>query len=148
VRTPALTWQGNFDERRHDNDDTAADFASRWVTAMLTTVVGSTAKSNDGAAESLGDLDRQSGDGDFGTNLTSAFTRVRAELESTSPATYTQWLTAVSRGFLGTGGTSGPLFGNVLPRPGPLQHRLDADADRASEGPAERLGDRAALRQG
>jgi phosphoenolpyruvate---glycerone phosphotransferase subunit DhaL len=88
-----------------------ADFASRWVTAMLNTVVGSTATSNDGAAESLGDLDRQSGDGDFGTNLTSAFTRVRAELESTSPATYTQWLTAVSRGFLGTGGTSGPLFG-------------------------------------
>jgi hypothetical protein len=33
-----------------------ADFASRWVTAMLTAVVGSTAESNDGAAESLGDL--------------------------------------------------------------------------------------------
>jgi hypothetical protein len=33
-----------------------ADFASRWVTALLTTVVGSTAESNDGAAESLGDL--------------------------------------------------------------------------------------------
>jgi len=88
-----------------------ADFASRWVTAMLTTVVGSTAESNDGAAESLGDLDRRSWDGDFGTNLTSAFTRVRAELESTSPSTYTQWLTVVFRGFLGTGGTSGPLFG-------------------------------------
>jgi dihydroxyacetone kinase-like protein len=98
-------------------NDTAAgttlssEFASRWVTAMLTTVLGSAAKTHDGAAESLGDLDRQSGDGDFGTNLTSAFTRVRGEIESTSPTTYTQWLTAVSRGFLGTGGTSGPLFG-------------------------------------
>ncbi|MDT5155184.1 MAG: phosphoenolpyruvate---glycerone phosphotransferase subunit DhaL, partial [Mycobacterium sp.] len=62
-------------------------------------------------SESLGELDRQSGDGDFGANLTSAFTRVRGEIETTSPDTYPQWLTAVSRGFLGTGGTSGPLFG-------------------------------------
>jgi len=88
-----------------------ADFASRWVTAMLTTVLGSAAKTHHGAADSLGELDRQSGDGDFGTNLTSAFTRVPGEIESTSPTTYAQWLTAVSRGFPGTGGTSGPLFG-------------------------------------
>lgn len=88
-----------------------SEFASQWVAAMLTTVLGTAERSEDGAAESLGDLDRQSGDGDFGTNLTSAFTRVRGEIDSTGPVTYTQWLTAVSRGFLGTGGTSGPLFG-------------------------------------
>ena len=62
-------------------------------------------------ADSLGELDRQAGDGDFGHNLTSAFKRVRAELEAKPPAVYADWLTAVSRGFLGTGGTSGPLFG-------------------------------------
>jgi dihydroxyacetone kinase-like protein len=87
------------------------EFASLWVGAMLATVLGVTDGDADGAAEALGDLDRQSGDGDFGSNLTSAFTRVRGEIESTSPTTYPQWLTAVSRGFLGTGGTSGPLFG-------------------------------------
>jgi phosphoenolpyruvate---glycerone phosphotransferase subunit DhaL len=86
------------------------EFASHWVASMLATVLGP-ADQRAGAAESLGDLDRQSGDGDFGTNLTSAFTRVRGEIESLSPQTYTQWLTCVSRGFLGTGGTSGPLFG-------------------------------------
>lgn len=88
-----------------------SEFGSHWVTAMLTTVLGTADRSEAGAAESLGDLDRQSGDGDFGTNLTSAFTRVRGEIDTNAPATYTQWLTAVSRGFLGTGGTSGPLFG-------------------------------------
>ena len=81
-----------------------SDFAPHWVAAMLATVAA-------GAADTLGDLDRQSGDGDFGANLTSTFTRVRAEIESTSPTTHAEWLTCVSRGFLGTGGTSGPLFG-------------------------------------
>ncbi|MGV9861520.1 dihydroxyacetone kinase subunit DhaL [Rhodococcus koreensis] len=84
-------------------------FAPRWVAAMLTTVLGTSA--GGGAATALGELDRQAGDGDFGTNLTSAFTRVRDEITATSPQTFTAWLTAVSRGFLGTGGTSGPLFG-------------------------------------
>ncbi|WAM19073.1 dihydroxyacetone kinase subunit DhaL [Rhodococcus sp. JS3073] len=84
-------------------------FAPRWVTAMLTTVLGTSA--GGGAATSLGELDRQAGDGDFGTNLTSAFTRVQDEIQATSPQTFASWLTAVSRGFLGTGGTSGPLFG-------------------------------------
>lgn len=88
-----------------------AEFASHWVTAMLATVLGHSDDGRDGAAQSLGDLDRQAGDGDFGNNLISAFTRVRREVEATSPDFYAQWLTAVSRGFLGTGGTSGPLFG-------------------------------------
>ncbi|MFC9362709.1 dihydroxyacetone kinase subunit DhaL [Rhodococcus sp. NPDC057014] len=85
-------------------------FAPRWVNGMLTTVLGTTSAGG-GAATALGELDRQAGDGDFGTNLTSAFTRVQDEIQKTSPQTFTAWLTAVSRGFLGTGGTSGPLFG-------------------------------------
>ncbi len=85
------------------------DFGQTWVEAMLATVLGSA--TSRGAATALGDLDRQAGDGDFGTNLTSAFKRVQAEVAATDPADYTAWLTAVSRGFLGTGGTSGPLFG-------------------------------------
>ncbi|WP_396911275.1 dihydroxyacetone kinase subunit L [Mycolicibacterium sp.] len=89
-----------------------ASFGPHWVNAMLTTVLG-TAELN-GAAETLGDFDRRSGDGDFGTNLTSAFNRVRDEIAETGPQTYASWLTAVSRGFLGTGGTSGPLFGMLF----------------------------------
>ena len=123
-----------------------ADFASRWVTAMLTTVVGSTAESNDGAAESLGDLDRLSWAA-ISAPISPRPSPGCAPSSSRSRRPPTpQWLTVVSRGFLGTGGTSGPLFEMFFPRPGPLQHRLDADADRASEGPAERLGDRAAQR--
>lgn len=87
------------------------EFASQWVAAMLATVLGHSKNGRDGAAQSLGDLDRQAGDGDFGNNLTAAFTRVRREVQAASPEFYAQWLTAVSRGFLGTGGTSGPLFG-------------------------------------
>lgn len=90
-------------------DTLPASFAPYWVHAMLSTVLGSTDR--DGVAETLGDFDRRSGDGDFGTNLTSAFNRVRDEIAESGPDTYASWLTAVSRGFLGTGGTSGPLFG-------------------------------------
>ncbi len=80
-----------------------AGFGGRWVEEMLVVFAGEAAR--------LGDLDRQAGDGDFGNNLTSAFRRVEGEIEQTSPSGFADWLTAVSRGFLGTGGTSGPLFG-------------------------------------
>lgn len=86
-----------------------ATFAPLWVDGMLATMLGTADQT--GAADTLGDLDRRSGDGDFGANLTAAFTRVRDEIEETSPDTFSAWLTAVSRGYLGTGGTSGPLFG-------------------------------------
>ena len=66
-------------------DTLPTTFAPHWVNSMLTTVLG--------------------------TNLTSAFNRVREEIAETSPTSYSAWLTTVSRGFLGTGGTSGPLFG-------------------------------------
>ncbi|GMA21504.1 dihydroxyacetone kinase subunit L [Arsenicicoccus piscis] len=80
-----------------------AGFGERWVATLQATFAD--------AAAALGDLDRQSGDGDFGTNITSAFARARGEAEEAQPSTYPEWLTAVSRGFLGTGGTSGPLYG-------------------------------------
>ena len=64
-----------------------------------------------GAQEQLSDLDRQLGDGDFGTNIASALTRVDQALPSRSDASPRTVFTAVSTGFLATGGTSGPLFG-------------------------------------
>lgn len=78
-------------------------FGQHWVDGMLATFATQ--------ADRLGELDRQAGDGDFGQNITSAFARVERELAANPPAVYRDWLTAVSRGFLGTGGTSGPLFG-------------------------------------
>ncbi|GAA1780150.1 DAK2 domain-containing protein [Nocardioides hankookensis] len=85
--------------------DTALDpgFGERWTRAMITAFVAE--------ADRLGELDRLAGDGDFGRNLTSAFGRVSQEVAAADPTTYAAWLTCVSRGFLGTGGTSGPLFG-------------------------------------
>jgi phosphoenolpyruvate---glycerone phosphotransferase subunit DhaL len=84
-------------------DDLRPDFGRLWVEGMLATFAV--------RADQLGELDRKAGDGDFGKNLTSALKRIRQELDAKPPSTYADWLTAVSRGFLGTGGTSGPLFG-------------------------------------
>ncbi len=78
-------------------------FARRWVEQFRTTFTAS--------AQRLGDLDRQAGDGDFGANLTSALGRASHFLEADDPQTFAAVLSAVSKGFLDTGGTSGPLFG-------------------------------------
>jgi len=59
----------------------------------------------------LTDLDRRSGDGDFGTNLRSALGRARTALDTAETATPGDVLDVVSTAFLHTGGTSGPLFG-------------------------------------
>ncbi|MFC7756098.1 DAK2 domain-containing protein [Tsukamurella soli] len=86
-------------------------FARAWVMGMTDLFDG------DGdVAVALGELDRRAGDGDFGTNITTAFRRTRTEVDkarltTAQPQSFSAWLTAVSRGFLGTGGTSGPLFG-------------------------------------
>jgi dihydroxyacetone kinase-like protein len=61
--------------------------------------------------QTLTDLDRQSGDGDFGANLRSALGRARAALQDAETATPGDVLDVVSMAFLHTGGTSGPLFG-------------------------------------
>ncbi|WP_024802839.1 DAK2 domain-containing protein [Nocardia sp. BMG51109] len=78
-------------------------FGRRWVESLSATFRDRT--------DVLADLDRRSGDGDFGTNIATAMRRAQANIEGEAPQDYTGWLTAVSRGFLGTGGTSGPLFG-------------------------------------
>jgi dihydroxyacetone kinase len=57
-------------------------------------------------ADALGDLDRLAGDGDFGASVKSAVRGARLELESGAAP-----FTAVSKSYLATGGTSGPLYG-------------------------------------
>ena len=59
----------------------------------------------------LTELDRLAGDGDFGANISSALERTRAGLPSPTDATFTTVFQSASRGFMATGGTSGPLFG-------------------------------------
>lgn len=62
--------------------------------------------------DSLGEMDRISGDGDFAVNLESALKFCQVELEKIADdATPDVVFSAVSRGFLNTGGTSGPLLG-------------------------------------
>ena len=61
--------------------------------------------------QALTDLDRQSGDGDFGANVRSALGRARTALEYANTATPGDVLDVVATAFLHTGGTSGPLFG-------------------------------------
>lgn len=68
----------------------------------------------DQAQASLTELDRLAGDGDFGTNISSALGRAREALPAESEATFTSVFQAASRGFMATGGTSGPLFGMWL----------------------------------
>ncbi|MEV7090475.1 DAK2 domain-containing protein [Streptomyces sp. NPDC093085] len=82
-------------------------FGERWTRNLFAVFLG-------GRAEELGRLDRLAGDGDFGNNISAALDRARraaAAEEAGRLQGYPAWLTCVSRGFLGTGGTSGPLFG-------------------------------------
>jgi dihydroxyacetone kinase-like protein len=79
------------------------DFGARWVSTLSESFLGKT--------DSLGDLDRQVGDGDFGSNIATALRLTKSNIDQGAPETYSQWVTALSRGFLGVGGTSGPLFG-------------------------------------
>ena len=62
-------------------------------------------------AEALGELDRVSGDGDFGTNLLTSVRATRARLEQEPGGGPTTLFTALSTSFMASGGTSGPLFG-------------------------------------
>ena len=63
------------------------------------------------ARPELDELDRQGGDGDFGSNLMSAIGRIEDDLASAPDASVAQLLGAVSKAFMNAGGTSGPLFG-------------------------------------
>jgi dihydroxyacetone kinase-like protein len=94
-----------------------AAFARAWVDRFRATFATQ--------AERLADLDRQAGDGDFGANLTSALRRAQSFLDADDPQTYAEVFFAVSKGFLDTGGTSGPLFGMWF-----------RDLAKAADGPA------------
>ena len=61
------------------------------------------------ARPELDELDRRSGDGDFGSNLLSAVDRIEGELEGAPGAG--EVFATVSKAFMHAGGTSGPLFG-------------------------------------
>lgn len=74
-------------------------------------VVTTLSETLEAAAPALGDLDRRAGDGDFGDNVRTAMKNLGRELEAGEPADYRGWVTAMSRAWLGVGGTSGPLFG-------------------------------------
>jgi dihydroxyacetone kinase-like protein len=94
-----------------------AAFARAWVDRFRATFATQ--------AERLADLDRQAGDGDFGANLTSALRRAQSFVDADDPQTYAEVFFAVSKGFLDTGGTSGPLFGMWF-----------RDLAKAADGPA------------
>jgi dihydroxyacetone kinase-like protein len=64
----------------------------------------------------LDDLDRQSGDGDFGANLAGAMDRIAAALEAEPGDTPGAVLGTVASAFMQIGGTSGPLFGMLFTR--------------------------------
>src|SRR3954451_8783199 len=79
--------------------DTAA--ARAWVDAF--------ARAVEARRDELTELDRRSGDGDFGVNVTAALGRARggaADADSSAAV-----FAAVSKAFMAAGGTSGPLFG-------------------------------------
>lgn len=108
--------------------------ARAWVEAFLTAV--------DAERLALGELDRQAGDGDYGSNLQTAVARIREALGAES-ATVAEPFAAVSSGFMQTGGTSGPLFGmyfRAFARAG-----RDAAGESGSGDPAAATLDVAAL---
>ncbi|WP_150237566.1 dihydroxyacetone kinase subunit DhaL [Nocardiopsis quinghaiensis] len=76
----------------------------RWVHGFVDAVEES--------GEYLTDLDRRSGDGDFGTNMVTALRRVREALAGAEPAAAGSPFQVMGETFLAhSGGTSGPLFG-------------------------------------
>jgi dihydroxyacetone kinase-like protein len=85
----------------------------------------------------LDELDRRSGDGDFGTNLLPAIERV--DSEPAEPADAGEAFAALAAAFMNAGGTSGPLFGvwfRSIGRAAAAAGRLDATAlaDGAQRG--------------
>ncbi|HLS72921.1 MAG TPA: DAK2 domain-containing protein [Actinomycetaceae bacterium] len=101
------------------------DFGRAFITGVHETLMG--------AADTLGDLDRRAGDGDFGTNITTAMKLATANIEADEPTTYRDWATAMYMAWLGVGGTSGPLFGMFFRD---LAKAGEADADAGGASPA------------
>ena len=90
-----------------------------------------------GAADALGDLDRRAGDGDFGDNVSIAMKNLSASLEEGEPADYRGWVTAMSRAWLGVGGTSGPLLGMFFRDLAKAADARAAEAENADSGAGE-----------
>ena len=86
-----------------DADPLQGRFARRWLAEFVAEF--------DSRVALLTDLDRQAGDGDFGDNLTSALGKAQGFVDRLAPAGFADVFDAISKGFLNTGGTSGPLFG-------------------------------------
>ncbi len=109
-------------------DTLGDDFGRALVTGIREALVS--------AADALGDLDRRAGDGDFGANVRTAMKLLDASVETDRPGTARDWLTALSRAWLGVGGTSGPLFGMFFRD---LAKAADDDAAPTAERFAEAL---------
>jgi dihydroxyacetone kinase-like protein len=92
----------------------------------------------------LNELDRQSGDGDFGANLSAAVARARTRLVDADSVAGV--FGAFSGAFMDTGGTSGPLYGmwfrSLARAAGGEAVGLDALAAGVADGVAtvQRLG--------
>lgn len=86
-----------------DDQMLGEDFGRAFITVLHETLSG--------AAPALGDLDRRAGDGDFGDNVRVAMKNAEKNIAETRPATYREWVGAMSMAWLGVGGTSGPLNG-------------------------------------
>jgi phosphoenolpyruvate---glycerone phosphotransferase subunit DhaL len=78
------------------------DLAAAWVTRFICAF--------ERREPWFSDLDRQSGDGDFGVNVRTALTNARNALAATEPGGVGEVFNCLARGFLQVGGTSGPLF--------------------------------------
>jgi dihydroxyacetone kinase-like protein len=87
----------------HDPGPLTGPFARRWIDQFVADFAAQ--------VKVLSDLDRQAGDGDFGANLTSALAKAQGFIDRLEPEDFAGVFDAVSKGFLNTGGTSGPLFG-------------------------------------
>lgn len=86
-----------------ENDSARDQFVSTWMSSWIERVLAE--------EPSLTDLDRRAGDGDFGTNMEAALSRIdQASLRDNYSARTV--FEAVSEAYLGhAGGTSGALFG-------------------------------------
>lgn len=103
-----------------------------WVEAFLAALAAE--------REALGELDRRSGDGDYGNNLKTALDKADAGLATTAGDSSGAPFAALSNAFLGTGGTSGPLYGmwfRELARVG--EERGELDLEGLAEGTAAGL---------
>ena len=90
-------------DRSLDMDALTTPNTRAWITCFIDAV--------ERRSDELTELDRQAGDGDYGTNLRSALRRAAANLDAQPSDSADAVFTAVANAFLHTGGTSGPLFG-------------------------------------